>query len=124
MICSELAVSPKDVCDNFLTNSLEVMCQSLGLSEDIAGVSLLALGGSLPELAIHSYATIQKTDIGVATVVGSALFNLTVGVAIVCVVTPAGVRLSKLPLLRDSLFYLACLSLVLLVFRYDLRVTL
>lgn len=48
------------VCDQYLIPSLEVLSMKWGLSEDVAGVTLLAFGGSFPELAIHTIATGQQ----------------------------------------------------------------
>lgn len=47
------------VCDQHLIPSLEVLCKKWGLPEDVAGATLLAFGGSFPELAIHTIATRQ-----------------------------------------------------------------
>jgi Ca2+/Na+ antiporter len=48
------------ICDQYLIPSLEVVTKKWGLSEDVAGVTLLAFGGSFPELAIHTIATRQS----------------------------------------------------------------
>src|SRR4051794_405498 len=34
------------LCDSYLVTSLQVLCSRLGLPEDVAGVTFLALGGS------------------------------------------------------------------------------
>lgn len=117
-----------NICDDYLTNSLEILCKRLDLPEEIAGVSFLALGGSLPELAIQTFATLEGTQIGVATILGSAIFNLTVGVAVVALMVPLADAHHKplvewRPWLRDAIFYLACLSLVIFAIQEDMAIS-
>jgi K+-dependent Na+/Ca+ exchanger-like protein len=109
-------------CDQYLIPSLEVLCKKWGLPEDVAGVTLLAFGGSFPELAIHTIATIEGSEIGVGTVIGSAVFNVTVGLAVVAFVTPLPVLLYAAPLVRDSAVYVLCLSLILVFFHWGAQV--
>jgi K+-dependent Na+/Ca+ exchanger-like protein len=110
------------VCDQYLIPSLEVLSAKWGLSEDVAGVTLLAFGGSFPELAIHTIATLEGSEIGVGTVIGSAVFNVTFGLAVVSCLTPFPVQLFMRPLIRDSVVYLLCLSLILIFFNWNARV--
>jgi len=106
------------ICDQYLVNSLEVIAEVLQLPEDVAGVTLLALGGSLPELAIHIFATVEGNEIGIGTIVGSAIFNMTLGVAVVCFLTPRGQFVRRRAVLRDLIAYLLGLAVV-LVFRWN-----
>ncbi|MBK8699140.1 MAG: calcium/sodium antiporter [Saprospiraceae bacterium] len=53
------------------------MAGSLGLSESLVGLTVVALGTSLPELAASAVAAYKKqTDIAVGNVVGSNIFNV------------------------------------------------
>lgn len=46
------------------------------MSYDVAGATLMAGATSAPEFFIHLYATIiTKSDMGIGTIVGSAVFN-------------------------------------------------
>ncbi len=65
---------------------------ALGISEEIIGLSLVAVGTSLPELAAI-IAAIRKgeTDLAVGNVAGSNLFNLLFVLAITAVVKPVPV---------------------------------
>ena len=38
------------VCDDYFESSLEAICESLDLKEDVAGATFMAAGGSAPEL--------------------------------------------------------------------------
>jgi Ca2+/Na+ antiporter len=57
-----------------------VLISDLNLSQDVAGATFMAVATSTPELFINIIGTfITQSDLGVGTVVGSALFN-TLGV--------------------------------------------
>ncbi len=54
-----------------------VMAQSFGMSERFIGLTIIAVGTSLPELVTSAVAAFKKdTDIAVGNVVGSNIFNL------------------------------------------------
>ncbi len=62
----------KLVVDNAL-----VIASNFGVSESLIGLSLIALGTSLPELAAGIAAALKgKTDLAVGNVIGSNIFNI------------------------------------------------
>jgi cation:H+ antiporter len=86
---------------DYLVDSLVSIAKALRISEVFAGVAIAAIGSSLPELfsAIASVG-LEHPNIGVGTIVGSAIFNITVIVGLVAVgVGSAGVL--RRPFLRD-----------------------
>ncbi|XP_016000946.2 sodium/potassium/calcium exchanger 4 isoform X3 [Rousettus aegyptiacus] len=65
------------VCDDFFVPSLEKICEKLHLSEDVAGATFMAAGSSTPELFASVIGVfITHGDVGVGTIVGSAVFNI------------------------------------------------
>lgn len=59
-----------------VTNALEI-ARGFGLSEKLIGLTILAAGTSLPELATSCVAAYKKnTDIAIGNVVGSNIFNI------------------------------------------------
>ena len=53
------------------------IARSFGISEAVIGLSLVAIGTSLPELATSIVATMRKHgDVIVGNVVGSSIFNM------------------------------------------------
>lgn len=65
------------VGSNGLVGSALVIARSLGLSELIIGLTIVAAGTSLPELATSVVATVRgQRDIAVGNVIGSNTFNL------------------------------------------------
>lgn len=102
-----------EVTDSFFVPSLDQIGHKLKMSDDASGATLMAAGSSAPELFISIIALIYGGDnfeIGVGTIVGSALFNLLVIIGAV-----AFVRRSKVawqPMLRDILFYTLSIGLL------------
>ena len=61
----------------WLVDSAVVIAKQLGVSELIIGLTLVAAGTSLPELATSIVATLRKErDIAIGNVVGSNIFNI------------------------------------------------
>jgi cation:H+ antiporter len=90
---------------HLLLQSTVALASSLGLSERVIGLTLVAVSASLPELATSLVATLRgQRDIAVANVVGSNLFNLlgVLGVTAVLAPLPLSIAL-MLPLFYTGL---------------------
>lgn len=89
------------------------------MSHDMAGATLMAVGSSAPELFVALIAVFRSDgahiDIGIGTIVGSALFNILVIIGASSLVRKA--VLVWQPVIRDILFYLISLIALYLVFR-------
>ncbi|XP_023281681.1 sodium/potassium/calcium exchanger 3-like [Seriola lalandi dorsalis] len=110
------------VCDDYFVPSLEKICERLHLSEDVAGATFMAAGSSAPELFTSVIGVfITKGDVGVGTIVGSAVFNILCIIGVCGIFTVQTIRLSCWPLLRDSIYYTLSIS-ALIVFIYDEKV--
>ncbi|XP_033634353.1 sodium/potassium/calcium exchanger 3-like isoform X1 [Asterias rubens] len=104
------------VCDSYFMPSLETLCSALNLSEDVAGASFMAIGGSAPELFTSIFGVfIAKGNIGVGTVIGSAVFNILCVVGLCGLLAGQTVYLTKWPLARDSMWYCVCIFCLALV---------
>ncbi|NWW92115.1 NCKX3 protein, partial [Rhynochetos jubatus] len=102
------------VCDDFFVPSLEKICERLHLSEDVAGATFMAAGSSAPELFTSVIGVfITKGDVGVGTIVGSAVFNILCIIGVCGLFAGQVVALSSWSLLRDSIYY--TLSVVALI---------
>lgn len=67
-----LVLGGKLVVDNAVA-----MAQSLGVSEKIIGLTIIAAGTSLPELATSVVASMKKNnDIAIGNIIGSNIFNI------------------------------------------------
>lgn len=104
------------VCDEFFVPSLEAFVDECDISMDVAGATFMAAGGSMPELFTSFIATFDETDVGFATIVGSAVFNVLFVIAVCAMASKETLTLTWWPLARDCIFYLLGLGLVSLFF--------
>ncbi len=77
------------------------IAQRLGITELLIGLTIVAVGTSLPELAASLWATVRgERDLAVGNVVGSNIFNLLGVLGISALLGPGGAEVS-----RDALHY-------------------
>ncbi|XP_076830838.1 sodium/potassium/calcium exchanger 3 [Brachyhypopomus gauderio] len=111
------------VCDDYFVPSMEKICERLHLSEDVAGATFMAAGSSAPELFTSVIGVfVTKGDVGVGTIVGSAVFNILCIIGVCGIFAGQAVRLSCWTLMRDSTYYTISVT-TLIVFIYDEKVT-
>lgn len=73
----------------FVVKEAIAIARQIGLSETFIGVSLVAFGTSLPELAASAVAAVKgESDISVGNVVGSNLFNICLVMGVVGLFNP------------------------------------
>ncbi|XP_065128048.2 sodium/potassium/calcium exchanger 3 isoform X1 [Paramisgurnus dabryanus] len=110
------------VCDVYFVPSLEKISENLHLSEDVAGATFMAAGSSAPELFTSLIGVfITKGDLGLGTIVGSAVFNILVIIGVCGIFSGQTISLTWWPLFRDSIYYiLSVLALILII--YDEKV--
>ncbi|XP_045417864.1 sodium/potassium/calcium exchanger 4 isoform X2 [Lemur catta] len=107
------------VCDDFFVPSLEKICEKLHLSEDVAGATFMAAGSSTPELFASVIGVfITHGDVGVGTIVGSAVFNILCIIGVCGIFAGQVVRLTWWAVCRDSVYYTLSV-IVLIAFIYD-----
>jgi cation:H+ antiporter len=76
-----------------MVGSAVYLARAIGVSEGIIGLTMVAGGTSLPELATSIVAVLKKeTDIGVGNIIGSNLFNILAVVGLVALVRPLPVE--------------------------------
>ncbi len=74
----------------------------LGVGELVIGLTIIALGTSLPELATSLVASIRgERDIAVGNIVGSNLFNILMVLGLTAVVAPGGIHVPPSALTFD-----------------------
>lgn len=56
--------------------ALEIIVKRWEVDPDIAGATLMAAGGSAPELFTSFIGTFAQSSVGFGTIVGSAVFNV------------------------------------------------
>merc|ERR1719191_507523 len=94
------------VCDDYFVTSLEDISEALKLSSDVAGATFMAAGSSAPELFTSLMGVFAvKNDVGIGTIVGSAVFNLCCIIGGTALFTPVVLKIDWKPITRDTLFY-------------------
>lgn len=73
----------------FLVDSATTIAREFGVSEAVIGLTVVAVGTSLPELATSVMAALRRhTDIAVGNVVGSNIFNVLGILGLTALITP------------------------------------
>ncbi len=81
---------------NLLVAGAVNIALSLGVSDAVIGLTIVAIGTSAPELATTIVATIKnERDVAVGNLIGSSITNVLVILGITCLVSPAGVNVSN-----------------------------
>ncbi|XP_061619782.1 sodium/potassium/calcium exchanger 2-like isoform X3 [Phyllopteryx taeniolatus] len=102
------------VCDEFFVPALTVITEKLTISDDVAGATFMAAGGSAPELFTSIIGVfISHSNVGIGTIVGSAVFNILFVIGMCAIFSKEILNLTWWPLFRDVSFYI--LDLVLLI---------
>lgn len=107
------------ITEGFFIVSLDQISRRLQLSDEVAGASLMAMGSSAPELAIALIALFTgggaHSDVGIGTIVGSAVFNILVITGVSAVVAD-GLRIHLFAVRRDTLYYLLSIGYLAFIF--------
>ncbi|XP_012937303.1 sodium/potassium/calcium exchanger 2 [Aplysia californica] len=109
------------VCDEFFVPSLGVITEKLDISEDVSGATFMAAGGSAPELFTSIIGVfIAKNDVGIGTIVGSAVFNILFVIGMCALFSKEVLKLTWWPLFRDVTFYSISLMFLIGFFSDDI----
>lgn len=111
------------VCDEFFVPALTVITEKLQISDDVAGATFMAAGGSAPELFTSVIGVfISHSNVGIGTIVGSAVFNILFVIGMCAIFSREILNLTWWPLFRDVSFYIIGL-IMLIVFFLDNYIT-
>ena len=104
------------VCDEFLVPALDCIIEATGVSNDVAGATFMAAGGSAPELFTSLIGTFQQSSVGFGTIVGSAVFNVLFVIGMCALFSKEVLELTWWPLARDCSYYAISLLVLALFF--------
>jgi cation:H+ antiporter len=97
-----------------VTSAIE-MATALGVSEKIIGLTIVAAGTSLPELATSVVAALKKNnDIAVGNIIGSNIFNIFLILGVSSLIRPLGYDVS----FNTDLYLLGIGTIALLLFMF------
>ncbi|KAK2894684.1 hypothetical protein Q8A67_011913 [Cirrhinus molitorella] len=110
-------VSLAIVCDEFFVPTLGVITDKLEISDDVAGATFMAAGGSAPELFTSLIGVfISHSNVGIGTIVGSAVFNILFVIGMCALFSREMLHLTWWPLFRDVSFYILDLIMLIIFF--------
>ena len=93
------------------------VAQSLGVSEVVIGITIVAFGTSVPELAVSLVSALRgEYGLAIGNIVGSNIFNLLAVIGLAATIHPATVAPSVLSL---HIFVMVAFTLVLFAMTYD-----
>lgn len=100
-----------------LENAANRLSVYYGLPLIVQGAIVAAIGSSMPELMTAVLAPLVHADfeLGVAAIIGSAIFNILVIPAIATLTTPGGLTATRDLVYKEAQFYLVAVSVFLLV---------
>nr|XP_034172553.1 sodium/potassium/calcium exchanger 4-like [Osmia lignaria] len=106
------------VCDDFFVPSIKKICDKINVTEDVAGATIMAAASSSPELFINIVGTfVTEGDLGVGTIVGSAVFNILAVPACCGLFAKQILNLEWWPVTRDTIAYTITVVLLILTLR-------
>jgi cation:H+ antiporter len=103
---------------NWLVDSATGIASALGVSDLVIGLTVVAIGTSLPELATSVIAVRRgERDLAVGNVVGSNIFNIGSVLGLTAIISPGGVPVAEAAIGFDLPFMVAvALALLPIVF--------
>lgn len=101
---------------NLLVGGATTLAHTLGVSDAVIGLTVVAVGTSLPELATSIMAAIKKqSDVALGNVIGSNIFNILAILGITSLVKPVPVPAE---IMSFDLWVLGAATIALLVLAY------
>lgn len=98
---------------DLVVNSASAIAQQLGMSENLVGLTVVAIGTSLPELVTSLVATKKgEVDIAVGNVVGSNIFNMLLILGTSSIINPMAVAYFTF---LDILFIIGAMAMFILM---------
>ena len=108
----------------WLVDSAVFIAKALGVSELVIGLTIVAVGTSLPEVATSIIAALKKeSDIAVGNAVGSNIFNLLGVLGLGAFLAPEGISVAQRVLMLDFLVMVFVALVCLPVFYIDNRIS-
>ncbi len=101
----------------WLVNGSVGVAQSLGVSDVVIGITIVAFGTSVPELTVSLVSALRgEYGLAIGNIVGSNIFNLLAVIGLAVTIHPAAVSPSVLSL---HVFVMVAFTLVLFAMTYD-----
>lgn len=100
---------------DFAVDNAKLIGESMGIPDNVIGITIVGMGTALPELITSITATLKGTEgLAVGNLIGSCILNLFLIIGMGAVISP----LSYLPLFNLELVFLFVLTFFIWVFAY------
>lgn len=100
---------------DFVVNGASAIASSLGLSQTLIGLTIIAMGTSLPELVTSIVAAKKdEVDMAVGNVIGSNIFNILLVLGVAAAISPVGFIMENM----IDIAFLILISVITLVFAW------
>lgn len=100
---------------DFVVNGASAIASSLGLSQTLIGLTIIAMGTSLPELVTSIVAAKKdEVDMAVGNVIGSNIFNILLVLGVAAAISPVGFIIENM----IDIAFLILISVITLVFAW------
>lgn len=107
---------------DMLVDSAVNISNKLGISERVIGVTIIAVGTSLPELVTSVIAALnKKTDIAIGNILGSNIMNVLAIIGITALVSP--IHVSEIFLKQDFLWMIGFTLILFPILRTKLNIS-
>ena len=104
------------VCHSYLLPALDRICVGMNISTDVAGATFLAMASSFPEMFVNVIGTfLTESDLGVGTVVGSAVFDTFATPACGALTALHAIPLEWRILSRDCIMYVISVGVLVII---------
>ncbi len=106
---------------NWFTSGASRLAKAVGVSEFLIGVTVVAIGTSLPEIVVSVYAAITgNPELAAGNVVGSNITNIALVLGAACIISPIIIDRS---IYRDVKIHILILAIVSCYFLYAGRIS-
>ena len=100
---------------DFVVDGASTIASSLGLSQTLIGLTIIAMGTSLPELVTSIVAARKdEVDMALGNVIGSNIFNILLVLSVASAISPVGFALENI----IDIAFLIIISAITLVFAW------
>ncbi len=111
-----IGIAGLPISAKFMVSSASSIAAMLGVSELVIGLTILAVGTSLPELATSTVAALRKEDdIAIGNILGSNMFNILLVLAFPGLINPDNIHRS---LIWRDIPFMFIITLLLLLLNY------
>ncbi|XP_072930490.1 sodium/potassium/calcium exchanger 5-like [Epargyreus clarus] len=95
------------VCNDYFIPCVEMICEDLKIPQNVAAATFMSVATSCPEFFVNVISTfLTQSDMGIGTIVGSAIFNALGVAAVGGIAAIAPIKIERNAVTRDVIIYM------------------